>query len=83
MSGGSYNYAYEVVERFAEALENGVTFPDVHEARSTDCENNHDRVGFAAHLRKVAAAMKAIEWVDSYDCSPPHDTLAIHAVTGT
>jgi len=41
------------------------------------------RLGFAAHLRKVAAAMKAIEWEDSADCSPPHAINAIHAVTGT
>lgn len=83
MSGGSYNYAYGIVERFADALDAGMTFPDVHGARPTGCENNHDRIGFAAHLRKVAAAMKAIEWVDSGDCSHPHDTEAIHAVTGT
>lgn len=78
MSGGSYDYAYTFVERFAEALESGVTF----DHRKTRCENNHDRVGFAAHLRKVAAAMQAIEWVDSGDCSSPHDTEAIHAVIG-
>lgn len=78
MSGGSYNYAFRRVEEFAEALETGTTF----DGRATGCENNHDRIGFAAHLRKVAAAMQAIEWVDSGDCSQPHDTSAIHAVTG-
>ncbi len=79
VSGGSYEYAFYHVERFADALEEGVTF----DPRATECENNLDRLGFAAHLRKVAAAMKAIEWVDSGDCSHPHDTLAIHMVTGT
>ena len=78
MSGGCYDYTYTCVERFAEALERGVDCS----GRKTGAENNHDRIGFAAHLRKVAAAMKAIEWVDSGDCSPPHDTNAIHAVTG-
>jgi hypothetical protein len=83
MSGGSYDYAYRHVEAFADALEDGVTCPDCGPTRPTGCENNLDRLGFAAHLRKVAAAMKAIEWVDSGDCSHPHDTNAIHAVTGT
>lgn len=78
MSGGSYEYAFETVLEFAEALENGETF----EARVTGAKNHHDRVGFAAHLRKVAAAMRAIEWVDSGDSSHPEDTIAIHAVTG-
>lgn len=82
MSGGSYNYAFQHVERFADALEAGTTCPDYDDGRPTGCENNHDRIGFAAHLRKVAAAMKAIEWVDSGDSSHPEDTLAIHAVTG-
>jgi len=78
MSGGSYEYAYTFVERFADALESGIDFSG-YKAEP----DNHDRIGFAAHLRKVADAMKAIEWVDSGDCSPPHDTNAIHAVTGT
>lgn len=79
MSGGSYEYAFEVVERFAEHLEAGKTF----EGRDTGEATCLVRLGFAAHLRKVAAAMKAIEWEDSYDCSPPHALHAIHAVTGT
>lgn len=78
MSGGSYEYAYEKVERFAEALERGKRFDDVDTGEATCLA----RLGFAAHLRKVAAAMKAIEWEDSYDCSPPHAINAIHAVTG-
>lgn len=81
MSGGSYDYAYRRVEEFADALENGVTGDGM--SRPTGFANSLDRLGFAAHLRKVANAMKAIEWVDSGDCSPPHDTHAIHAVTGT
>ena len=79
MSGGSYNYAYDVVERFADALENGVTF----DGRISDDPNSHPRLGFAAHLRKVAAAMKAIEWEDSGDCDPPHAVQTIWQVTGT
>lgn len=79
MSGGSYEYAYLVVERMAEALEDGVTF----DGRRTEDADSHVRLGFAAHLRLVAAAMQAVEWEDSGDCSPPHAALAIAAVTGT
>lgn len=79
MSGGSYEYAYERVERFAEALEQGVNFDGEPTSEATCLV----RLGFAAHLRKVAVAMKAIEWEDSYDCSPPHAINAISAVTGT
>ena len=78
MSGGSYLYAYRHVEEFAEALENNERL-DGHPLYQP---NGLDRLGFAAHLKKVAAAMKAIEWVDSCDCSSPHDTEAIAAVTG-
>ena len=79
MSGGSYDYAYSTVERFAEALEEGKTFGGY-----ATCEGNTCivRLCFAAHLRKVAEAMKAIEWEDSADCSPPHAINAIRAVTG-
>lgn len=79
MSGGSYDYAYLIVEHFAERLESGRTI----DGRRTDSANCLARLGFAAHLRKVAEAMKAIEWVDSYDASSPEDINAIHAVTDT
>lgn len=79
MSGGAYDYAFEKVLYFAEALENSERL----DGQALPQPNGHDRIGFAAHLRKVAAAMRAIEWVDSGDSSPPEDALAIHAVTGT
>lgn len=79
MSGGSYGYAYRRVEEFAEALESGVTFDGVE----TEDGGSHVRLGFAAHLRKVAAAMQAIEWEDSGDSSPPSAAKAIWDVTGT
>lgn len=78
MSGGAYDYAFERVLLMAEALESNKRL----DGFALYQPNGHDRIGFAAHLRKVAAAMKAIEWVDSGDSSPPEDTLAIHAVTG-
>ncbi len=79
MSGGSYEYAYGVVEQFADALEAGRTV----QGRETENPNSLPRLAFARHLRSVAAATKAIEWVDSYDSSPPEDEHAIHAVIGT
>lgn len=82
MSGGSYAYTYEKVERFADALDAGKCLPDHTDASPTRCENHALRKQFAAHLRKVAAAMKAIEWVDSGDSSHPHDTAAIWDVIG-
>lgn len=78
MSGGSYQYAYREVERFADALEARETYDrswlDVSD------ETIKKRLAFAAHLRMVAAAMQAIEWVESGDCSEPHDADAIDAV---
>jgi hypothetical protein len=73
MSGGSYEYAYRVVEQFAEALELGVKF----DGDAADGAASELRPQFAAHLRKVAAAMKAIEWEDSFDTSPPLADQAI------
>lgn len=78
MSGGGYDYAYRIVEQFAEALERGQTF----DGRDTGNGTCLVRAGFAAHLRLVSAAMQAIEWEDSGDCSPPHAINSIHAVTG-
>ncbi len=78
MSGGAYDHAYLIVERFAEALERGETF----DGRPADGASSVARAGFAAHLCKVAAAMKAIEWEDSFDTSPPLADEAIWAVTG-
>lgn len=78
MSGGSYEYAYRYVEEFAARLESQQTcyreWIDVSEATI------EKRLAFAVHLWKVAAAMKAIEWVESGDCSEPHDADAIDVV---
>lgn len=76
MSGGSYEYAYDIVERFADALEAGRTF-EGRESEDAQCQN---RLAFAMHLRKVAEAMKAIEWEDSYDSSQPTAENAIKKV---
>ena len=56
MSGGSYNYAYQGVEVFVAELRGRYSDP----MRRT----------LAEHLVKVAAAMRAVEWVDSGDFGP-------------
>lgn len=76
MSGGSYLYTYRHIEEFADALESNVRL-DGNDLSEPNCLK---RLEFAAHLRLVAEAMKAIEWVDSFDCSPPYDTEAIDKV---
>ena len=68
MSGGAYGHAYRALEEFIEAQE-VAEFPDEI--------NIPVRREFAKHLRLVADAMHAVEWVDSGDCSPPHDADAI------
>lgn len=65
MSGGSYDYAYAKVDEFANEValtenlarpgcRSGLIRPDL-------------RLRFIDHLRKVALAMRAIEWNDSGD----------------
>ncbi|HEX2879498.1 MAG TPA: hypothetical protein VHO25_08165 [Polyangiaceae bacterium] len=55
MSGGSYDYAYRKIEDLADEIgTNHLPTKAVREA-------------FKAHLRKVAEAARAIEWVDSSD----------------
>lgn len=81
MSGGSYDYAFQKINDFAEALEGERQIDDCRPwPDDIDAENRALRKAFAAHLRLVSDAMKAIEWVDSSDCSPPHDVEAIRAV---
>ena len=53
MSGGSYDYGYCKVDDFIDSLE--ATTPL--------------RKAFRKHLELVSNAMRAIEWVDSGDCS--------------
>lgn len=70
MSGGSYEYAYSKVFDMVgemERLEQAGFAP-----------NTPLRIAFRGLLERVGAAMKAVEWVDSGDCSEPH---AIEAMT--
>ena len=64
MSGGSYDYAYSMVNQFASDLRLSTPL----------------RKAFKKHLKRVAEAMKAVEWVDSGDCSEPHGDKAIRKV---
>lgn len=65
MSGGSHDHAYRNVDEFIERMETEGFNGDIL------------REAFASHLKRVSAAMKAIEWVDSGDSSSPCDSEAI------
>jgi len=65
MSGGSWEYSYARIEEIADRL---MEERDVH------------RRALGHHMALIAEAMHAIEWVDSGDCSSPHDVDAIKAV---
>lgn len=67
MSGGSYQYAYHRIEELAY---------DIQPSSSL-------RKAFKAHLIKVAAACKDIEWVDSGDSGGGSEDAAILLCLGT
>lgn len=75
MKGGAYDHAHGRVDEFATLLMQGVTWTGVRVGHPHPA-----RLEFAAHLRKVAAAMDAIELVDSFDACSPHDLAAIETV---
>lgn len=58
MSGGSYDYAYVRLNEFADSLK---------EKGACDAASPLMRRAFAEHCRKVAQAMRACEWNDSFD----------------
>ena len=64
MSGGSYDYAFSHVSDMADAMRKHQT---------------PLRIAFRGLLERVSVAMKAVEWVDSGDCSEPHAEDAIRA----
>lgn len=66
MSGGSYDYLYCRVEDMAD--------------RIVQAGDTPERRRFAEHLRRVANAMHAIEWVDSCDLGRGDENAAIRAV---
>lgn len=66
MSGGSYDYLYCKVEDMAD--------------RIGKFSNTPERKRFSEHLRRVAKAMYAIEWVDSCDWGKGDENAAIRAV---
>ncbi len=63
MSGGSMDYAYRQVEEAMERFD----------------QRTPERRAFADHLKRVAEALKAIEWVDSGDYGPGDENEAIRA----
>lgn len=81
MSGGSYEYAYQKVMRFADALRSGEDF--CGDRRKIPEKNRTLRKLLAHHLDAVAEAMRAIEWTDSGDSGYEDEEAAIRAVIGT
>ncbi len=70
MSGGSYDYAFNKVNDFADALDvDGACYPAPPGMRAA----------FKEHCRLVAQAMRACEWNDSGD-GDPEETEFIKAV---
>ncbi len=67
MSGGAYSYAFEHIERLAEGIE------------ARDDAMTPDREAFVALLWRVAAAARAIEWVDSCDYAEGDEVGPIRA----
>lgn len=72
MSGGSYNYAYRHVEDFADEMR--------AEGGCGDYSDPTHRALFRIYLRRVAAAMKAVEWNDSGDGARDESELILACV---
>ena len=66
MSGGRYEYKYHYIHDLADEIE----------------ASNPERVQFIEHLRMVAKACQAIEWVDSFDYGPGDELGPIRACIG-
>lgn len=66
MSGGSWQYLYDKIDDAADRLITGKRVPE--------------RIAFGHHMKKVAAAMHDIEWVDSCDYGCGAEIKAIDAV---
>lgn len=78
MSGGAYKYSYGKVVAFADALDAGIDFDNRPKPYEEGCiDALHLRKKFAAHLRLVAEAMRAIEWTDSGDSGLGDERKAI------
>jgi hypothetical protein len=67
MSGGSWDYVYHRFSEVGDRLCN---------------EKDPLRRALSKKVYALAEVMKAIEWVDSCDSSPPEDTDAIKAFLG-
>ena len=75
MSGGSYDYAYQRVEAMADEMAGRYCM-----AATPQTGPDPRRVAFVRHLRLVAQAMRAIEWVDSCDAGAGEEAKSIDAV---
>jgi hypothetical protein len=78
VSGGSWDYAYGRINDIVDALRNQTTTG----GRKLEL-NDHQieqRQKLSDLMEKVSAALRAIEWVDSFDSSYPRDTKAVEEV---
>lgn len=66
MSGGALNYSYDVVDSTAHKILSRSDATLLHRA-------------FAGHLKKVAKALKALEWMYSYETSEGTEIEPIRA----
>ena len=72
MSGGDWDYFYYRLQEVAERLIQENTLGNIYERDDeeiTVTDPVPERLRFGQHLLKCAAAMRAIEWVDSGDSS--------------
>lgn len=75
MSGGSYDYAYQKIERMADELDSVGGCPSC-------CAPPELRERFREHLRLVARACRAIEWNDSSDGDDDELALILECLGG-
>lgn len=72
MSGGSWDYFFQRVRDVADALEFDKTPYEDYSYLQLSVKQKKARHKLGKVLRELIAPLKAIEWVDSGDCSEPH-----------
>lgn len=84
MSGGRYSYAFGHVQMFADEVEEAANLSGKTDGWTGEPHPMRDtaaRRAFIAHLRLIAAAMRAIEWEDSGDGADEEAAIRACGVT--
>lgn len=76
MSGGSWDYVFGKFEDIAQCLLDDRCW-DSDKKLELDERQKEARHRLGVKIQAIGKALHAIEWVDSYDCSTPHDVNAI------